>query len=224
METTTTNYHHPSTAGIEGMGVNPKHPEYSSSSFSRNNEEDHHPIHTVMEESKLVMEEWITTIVPKIMPRIQTLVQQVTDLKHTISHQNHKEHDEHPENNTTTDHPNNYTHMNTELGIRFDETIAMEQQIQTLFNHLKVCKGKIHDSLEGNNPLYTKYTSAISKLRIFGRVCQKTAHQMTLDQYYHHTFLPQYETATVEYQHVIDQCQHVLLLVSNTRTCMKSSS
>jgi hypothetical protein len=230
METTTTNYHHPSKAGIERMGVNPKHPEYSSSTelnMDQNtntnepctNDDRRHPIH-VMQESKLVLEEWMTTIVPKTMPRIQALVQQVTDLKNTTPRQNHKENVEHPQNKKTN-HIN--VTMNAELASIFDQAIAMEQQIQTLFNRLQVCKGSIHDALEGH-PLCTKYLSSISKLPIFGRVYQKTKDQVTLDQYYQHDFLPHYETATVEYQEVMDQCQHILLLVSNTRACIKSSS
>lgn len=207
MATTTTNYHHPSTAGMERMGVNPKHPEHTST------------IH-VMEESKLVLEEWMTTVAPKTMPRIQILVQLVTDLKNTVQRHIHKENVKHPENSTTTNHSNmKATHV--ELRMLFDEAIAIEQKIQTLFNRLHTCKGKIHDALEGN-PLCTKYLSSISKLPIFGRVTQKTEHQMTLDHYYQHDFLPHYETATVEYQEVMDQCQHILLLVSNTRACMKS--
>jgi hypothetical protein len=194
MKTTTTIDDHPSTADQKKTEPQP----------------EHDPIH-VLEESKLVLEEWTTTVVPKIMPRVQTLWEHVTDLK--IQEQNHQDNVKHEQSKRATD---------AELGIIFDQTIVMEQQVQALFNRLLSCNGNIHDVLEGN-PLRTKHAGAIS-LHIFGRVGHKTQHQVTLDHYYQQVFLPQYETATIEYQKVIDQCQHILLLVSNARTCMKSST
>ena len=205
MESPTATYNHPITsAGVERMGVNPKHPEYSSTELI-----DHDPIH-IMEQAKQIMEEWNTTIAPKVTPRVNALLQQVTDMKHQLDAK---------ENVIQSDERAKQT-MQTELGIIFDESIAIEKQIQKLYDRLHTCKGRIHDALEGN-PLCTKYLSPIVKLPIFGRVSNKTEHQHTLDHYYQHVFLHQYETATMEYQTVTDQCQHILLLVSNTRTSLK---
>lgn len=189
--TTTTNYDHPSTA-------------------DQNKQHEHDPI-LVLEESKVVMEEWINTVVPKIMTPVQTLWQHVTDLKCQELH--HKDNVEHEKGMKTT---------NAELGNIFDQTIVLEKQIQSLFNRLLSCYEKIHDVLEGNPVRTQQPHSGTISLHIFGRVGHKTEQQVTLDHYYHHEFLSQYETAMVQYQTVIDQCQHILLMVSNTRTCMKS--
>ena len=210
METAPTATYQPTTSvGIEHLGVNPKHPEYSSTEFH-----DHHnPIH-IMGESKQAMEEWMTNIVPKVMPQVSTLLQQVTDMKHTADH---------PDGRIKDDV------MKTELGTIFHQTIAFEKQMQKAYDRLRSCKVLIHDVLEVN-PLYTKYLSSISKLPIFGRVGTKnstgttstTEQHKVLDQYYQQDFLHQYETAMMEYQTVSDQCQHILLLVSNTRTTLKT--
>ena len=224
METTTAtplNHHHhllPSTSEdrrIERMGVNPKHPEYSSDDQMRMMKEHERPIY-IMEESKRVMEEWNTTIVPKIIPRVHTLLQQVKDMKHRTDAKENVVHHQDQRTRET---------IKAELGMILEETIALERQIQTVFNQLRTCKQQIHDTLEGN-PLCTKYLSAISKLPVFGRVSSTSHHNKehkTLDHYYQHHFLHHYETATVEYQQVSDQCQHILLLVSNTRTCLKTA-
>jgi regulator of replication initiation timing len=165
-----------------------------------------------MEHAKHVIEEWNTTIVPKIIPKVESMLQQVTDMKHQIDSK---------ENNVMFPNDRAKDVIHAELGIIFDETMHIEKQIQKLYDRLHTCKGQIHDALEGN-PLCTKYLSPIVKLPIFGRVSNKTEQQEKLDHYYQHDFLHQYETATLEYQTVTDQCQHILLLVSNSRTSLKA--
>ena len=200
---------HPPTSivGIEQMGVNPKHPEYSSTEFH----EHHDPIR-IMEHSKQIMEEWNTIVVPKIMPRVNALVHHVTDLKYQTDAADHSvRHDD-----------NDRIRTLAELKTLFDETIAIEAQLQQLYDPLRTGKQQMCAALRGN-PLCTKYLSSISQCPIFGRVTPKlTADQVTLDHYYQHEYLHQYETATIEYQTVSDQCQHILLLISNTRTSWKS--
>lgn len=208
METSTAASHAPSTMML---GVNPKHPDYSST--------DHHlhdPIH-VMEQAKQAMEEWMTIIVPNVIPRVRALQQQVVEFK--------KEQD--PPTATTKENNENSDNHSTKkvddtLQIIFDQTMACERQIQTTYDRLHTIKGQIRDAMTVPAPhmeVALHYLSPIAQLPVFGgRRPVHTASQDMLHDYYQHDFLARYETATVEYDRSMDDCQHVLLHVSNLRS------
>ena len=193
------------------LGVNPKHPDYSST--------DHHlhdPIH-VMEQAKQAMEEWMTIIVPNVIPRVRALQQQVVEFK--------KEQD--PPTATTKENNENSDNHSTKkvddtLQIIFDQTMACERQIQTTYDRLHTIKGQIRDAMTVPAPhmeVALHYLSPIAQLPVFGgRRPVHTASQDMLHDYYQHDFLARYETATVEYDRSMDDCQHVLLHVSNLRS------
>jgi predicted RNase H-like nuclease (RuvC/YqgF family) len=198
METTTSAYHPPTSDGVETMGVNPKCP---------NEMEDSNPIR-VMETARRSMDEWNATILPKLQPQIQHLLQQVHTLKDKLHMK--QETPEHAKETCAT------------LKQIMVETIVHEQQIQKLYTRLHDCKQQVQQAMEVN-PLCTKYLSGISRLPIFGKAGRtKTTHQMELEHYYQYLFLPQYETAMIEYNTINDQCQHILLSISNARAEQKS--
>ena len=196
------------------LGVNPKHPDYSST--------DHHHLHDpihVMEQAKQAMEEWMTVIVPNVIPRVRALQQQVAELKieqDPPTAATTKENNENSDNHSTKK-------VDDTLQIIFDQTMACERQIQTTYDRLHTIKGQIRDAMTvpapHNMEVALHYLSPIAQLPVFGgRRPVHTASQDMLHDYYQHDFLARYETATVEYDRSMDDCQHVLLHVSNLRS------
>jgi hypothetical protein len=210
---TSSHYHHPSPtscAGIEGVGINPKHP------FDDEDNDVHNPDRVLLK-AKCIIEEWNTTVVPKMRPVVLQLLQQVNEIEnYSYNTDDMKTVNDENQQNRKFNKFNDNNESNGKYDEIVNQTESIQRNINELHDRLHSCKLNIHHVLEVNT-LHTKYLSPISKLPIFGKVCQKTEGQIELDHYYQQHFLHQYETANVEYREVDDICRRIISIVETKR-------